>query len=52
VDGTTADVRWFPGSEVTGDSEQMVGLVAWALTAQRRQALAGWRGGSTRSSLG
>ncbi len=38
VDGTTADVRWFPVSEVVGDSEQMVGLVAWALAAQRRHA--------------
>jgi ADP-ribose pyrophosphatase YjhB (NUDIX family) len=40
VDGTTADVGWFPVSEISGDSEHMVGLVAWALAAQRRYALA------------
>jgi 8-oxo-dGTP diphosphatase len=38
-DGTTADARWFPVSAVAGDSEHMVGLVTWALAAQRRHAL-------------
>ncbi len=33
-DGTTADARWLPVSEVVDDSENMVGLVSWALEAQ------------------
>ena len=35
-DGTTADARWLPVSDVVDDSENMVGLVSWALEASRR----------------
>ncbi len=41
VDGTTADVAWIPVDDVIDDSEQMVGLVTWALAAKRRLDTAG-----------